>query len=127
MTLKLAFIYSIISLSIFSKCQNKNALNLKAREMVEIEFGHIEEFLSPEATFTNGRYRLAIYFLEELTFIESESPANYSGKYAPTENDLSRWKGWYAKNRDRLIWIPSEEKIGVLREHSPMVEMIKYE
>lgn len=45
---------------------------------------------------------------ELLTKINSESDANFIGKYNPTHRDVDKWVEWLEINKDRVCWY--EEK-----------------
>ena len=109
--------YILLVILIFS-CQPRDMLNIKAKNLINQELAHIEEFLNPKTKYVNGRHMGSVLFLEQLTNIESESPGNYIGKYRPTVQDLEKWKEWYAKNKLNVLWMPQKNKIGV-QEKNP--------
>ena len=108
------FFSFLLTILFLVSCIDNTSGNKKAKKIVEQEFSYIEEFLSPERVY-NSRYRGSVEYLEALTGIESESPANFSGKYRPTKTDLEKWRKWYENNKKHLFFNPQTGNIGVDR------------
>jgi len=76
----------------------------KAWTLIESQLKIIELFVYKESFDSSAKYIDALYFFEDLTNIQSESPLNYAGKWWPTINDYKKWRRWFKKNKSNIYW-----------------------
>ena len=122
------FAFTISFLFMIVSCLSDSS-NYKAKKIVKKELSYIENSLLPSKPDPIWRYAGSIYFLEELTGIESESPANFSGKYRPTHHDFQRWSTWYEQNKQRLTWISAGGRVGIIKKEGieKEIQIIQYQ
>ncbi len=103
----------IIIILILMSCNNKisdQELELKIQIFFEKHLSVIEKFHN-EKDVDGNEIEEAREFLEEITKIESEAEYGFTGAYPPTELDLKKWKEWYSRNKDNLIWDEKNQNI----------------
>ena len=78
--------------------------NTEAIRIFEQRIDTLKNYISDKNTTSiTNVFRLILNF-ELLTGIESESDANYIGKYNPTNVDLEKWIKWFEEHQDYLCW-----------------------
>lgn len=55
----------------------------------------------------------SIEFLEKLTNIKCESTQQYVDLYAPTNQNIKSWKKWYTKNKTKIYWDETDNKMKI--------------
>ncbi len=53
----------------------------------------------------------AVYFMEKLTRLYSESDANDIGKLNPAKKDYNKWNEWFKQNKSKLQWSKRRKRI----------------
>ena len=92
-------------------CNNEEAINVFEQRIEVLKIYIISQYESDLMQFAMN----AIVNFELLTGIESESDADYIGKYKPTGGDLSLWLHWLSEHKDYLCWY-KEKNILFLRK-----------
>jgi hypothetical protein len=99
----------LLSSLIFSASGQNN--KKRALEEVERRLTTIYEFVNDIDGDSSLRRVGAVYFLEKLTHIYSESEANDIGKLNPTLADYNLWLHWYQENKSGLYWNKRKKKV----------------
>lgn len=117
-------IYNVFKSSRFdtlsSSCQNELAIQyykgrLNAMKLYLLSVENEDWFLAKIGDLSIDGVIDGIENFEFLTGIESESEANFMGKYQPTRNDVFKWEEWFQQNKEFLCW-DDEYNVIYLRE-----------
>ena len=79
--------------------------NCKAIKVFEQYISVVQSCID-ENDFFNSKFEIMpiMLNLELLTNIESESDADFSGKYKPTNKDVEKWTEWFKEHKDHICW-----------------------
>ena len=83
----------------------------KATQLMQNNLRIIERKINHDTTLNLGAVEPAIIFLEKTTSIRSESNGNYIGRYEPTRNDYQHWSNWFEKNKSKIYFDKTNNKI----------------
>ena len=101
--------------TVMISCNNKEAINVFEQRLNVLEIYIISGYKSDLFQFAMN----AILNFELLTGIESQSDADYIGKYKPTEIDVVMWSLWLLDYKDYLCWY-EEKNILYLSKECPL-------
>ncbi|WP_162926909.1 hypothetical protein [Flavobacterium psychrotrophum] len=105
---KLLIIIGIISLI---SCKSLPMQNDKACSIVLYHIDIVESFVKKGYIEDATSLYCSIVFLEELTKIKSDYTEEKDMFYIPTEKNIKGWKKWYKKNKSKIYWDESNEKV----------------
>ena len=92
---------------------SQSVKNERAIDEVEKRLKIIKDFVTDVDSDSSLRRVEAVYFMEKLTKLYSESDANDVGKLNPTERDYKKWNEWYEQNKSKLQWNKRKKKVVV--------------
>lgn len=55
----------------------------------------------------------SIEFLEKITQIKCNVPAEYLTRYEPNERNIKDWEAWFKENKQKLYWDDKENKVKI--------------
>lgn len=107
--------FLLVVLCFLVKCGQKERSSNYSDCLVEDKFHfqlrYLESFLSNREKDPQLNRISIIFFLEELTNIESRSATIPAGKVLPTKSEIESWKNWFAKNREYIDITPTCDTI----------------
>lgn len=93
----------LIIISYLSSCTQDSGLpqcTVEQKYFAQLDF--LDDFLDGSIEDAQMNRVSVIYFLEELTSIESKSSGIPIGKILPTKTEVGLWRDWYHANKSAL-------------------------
>lgn len=111
--ISIIFWLTFLTASLFGQSDSSKT---KAQKAVEQNLTIIYSYVQNINSDSRLRRVHAIFFLERITKIESESDGTYFGKLDPTEADYIKWESWYDRNKQKIYWNDKTQTIVCCQE-----------
>ena len=104
----IALILSLLSYKSISQTYDKKAQSVFNMNLTIVEnyfiVGYVEDY---------SCLNRAIDFLEKISEIKCNVPAEYLTRYEPTNKNIQDWKTWFNRNKNKIYWDDKENKVKI--------------